>query len=207
MQICLLFHASSLMLTHTNVAVLNEKITHTFSPVLLKHTCASSRCTCACLPRLMESTLRPQCKYYLARAPVCSSDGATVVSEPSSAPGSSRACSSAPPCAPSPATQPCRERGDGQQPQGRRSVTLLTICVRWCSLPRMLCPVATSSSNSSNFCSICMSSSAATGLRPSVPGCRAVSEKMRDLVSSVHELIRGEEGRGIRWWRREETGL
>lgn len=76
-------------------------------------------------------------------------------------------------------------------------MTLLTICVRWCSLPRMLCPLATSSSNSSNFCSICMSSSAATGLRPSVPVCRAASEKMRDLVSSVHELIRGEEGRVV----------
>lgn len=105
MEICLSFNTCSLMLTHVTVAESTKKMTHTFSAVLLKCTCAS--CTCACLPRLMESTLRPQCKYYLAPAPVCSSDGATVVSEPSSAPGSSRACSSAPPCAPSPATQSC----------------------------------------------------------------------------------------------------
>lgn len=66
------------------------------------HSCVYSKCTRAHLPQLMESTLRPQCKYYLAPTPVCPSDEATAVSEPSSAPRSSRACSSAPPCALSP---------------------------------------------------------------------------------------------------------
>lgn len=55
----------------------------------------------------------------------------------------------------------------------------------------MFLPVATSSSNSSNFSSICMSSSAASGFWPSFPRCKAVSEKMHDLVSSVQELFEG----------------
>lgn len=72
-----------------------------------------------------------------------------------------------------------------------KCVTLLTICVRWCSSSKRFLPVTTSSSNSLNFCSICISSSAASGFRPSFPRCKAASEKMYDLVSSVHELFRG----------------
>lgn len=75
--------------------------------------------------------------------------------------------------------------------ESQRCVTSLTIWVRWCSWSKRSLPLAASSSNSSNFCSICMSSSAASGFWPSFPRYKAVSEKMHDLVSSVHELDTG----------------
>lgn len=147
----------------------------------------------------MKSIRRPPNKCYLVKVPVCSSYEATVVSEPSSAPRSTPACSSVPPYAPLPARHSSGfVKAEKMKPTvcfkmavSCQCVTLLTICVRWCSLSKRFLPVATSSSNSLNFSSICLSNSAASGFRPSFPRRKAVSEKMHDLVSSVHELLRG----------------
>lgn len=70
-------------------------------------------------------------------------------------------------------------------------VYLLTICVRWCSESKRVFALVASASNSLNFCSIWTSSSATSGRCPSLLRCRAVSEKIHDLVSSVHELLGG----------------
>ena len=65
--------------------------------------CAHNKCLSLRLPLWLESTLWPRSKCYLVKVPVCSSCEATVVSEPSSGPRSTQACSSVPPCVLSPA--------------------------------------------------------------------------------------------------------
>lgn len=57
-----------------------------FKGILFPQVCPYNKCFPAHLPLLMESTLWPQNKCYLVKAPVCSSCVATVVFEPSSAP-------------------------------------------------------------------------------------------------------------------------
>lgn len=103
----------------------------------------------AYLPLSMESTLWPQNKYYPVKALVGSSYEATAVSEPSSALRSTRAYSSVLPCAPSPARHTGFLKAEKIKPTvypsitvSHQCVTLLTICVRWCSLSKRFLPVS-----------------------------------------------------------------
>lgn len=142
------------------------------------------------LPQLLGTLWNKCC---LVKTPLCSSCEATVVSELSNVQWSTQAYSAAPPCAPLPARNTAVSVNKKKYSH-MYSMTMLTICVRWWSLSKRFLPLVTSSSNSLNFCSICISSSTASVFWPSFPRCKVVSENMHDLVSSVHELFRVGDG-------------